>query len=240
MQFPKAFADFDPTHAIFPHHAFPEGVVAIEDQDLGRRGLEGVDKPSKLQAKRCEEAGGVGHVAQAIPLGIVKRRRLPRLCPRHGQDAQVGKMDNSCDQLIFQLSKPLLYFLAGRHRGQRRANGNNERSRHGCGCASQGRNEIRDVALGLVAVGENIADPAVRTAKPVFAADQHDIDAVAIAPEEARGVEQLLKHLAVGRDLGAQRKPGLLQEKIERVEQWIDGKGAGEYDAARDRRIRTN
>ncbi len=166
--------------------ALPEGVVAVERNDLVGHQPQGVDLAGEQAAESGEVLGRIGDVAEHVSVGVV------RLAHRI-ESVELGRRDEVDVRQAAQAGGDGFFRAAGEggpfrvleEAWGRGADGNQQRGGERLRRQAQAGDQIADGLLERLDIQE--FDGSIP--HPVFEAHQHNVDAAAILGQQAGGIE---------------------------------------------------
>ena len=222
----------DPLGANFTDHAAPEGVVAIDHDHLAQGSHAAMGVAHRDRREREEIVVLERDVADLVAQRIVDRAAADavlRVILRGRDDLEARDSAHRLDRARFGLR--------------------DERDERGAAAVFRRADEQQRVGRRLRAVRPHRPGEVVRrvlqvgahelvvchlfigkVVQPIADPDEHDVEAAPLRVERARGVQQRLEDLAVGRDLERCVQLEFLQPEPERREQRIGGEGRREAD----------
>ena len=194
--------------AILGADAAPEGLIAIQQNRLTGRSAEGVDAAGQQSGQSREEGGRIGNVAELVGVRVVVVRDRV-------EGRQFGGRDDVNGAQALERRGELGLEEGRRRRAESHQEGRMERIRGG----AQRQTQAADVVLE----GGGFA-----RARPVLEAHQHHVETVAVARQQALGIEQLLKDLVVRGEGDLVVPTQLVDPELERRADRFRGEGGGD------------
>ncbi len=208
----------DPERPVLPRDAGPQGVIAVGDDDLGRRADQRVEAARHQRPQGRELRGRVGDVPDVVAVRVVVVRdgieRGQRRRGDHGHPIDAGELGG--DRVLGEpvARAPLRREDRRRRRAETEEVGRAGRARR----RPEGAGQIgRRAPAGLV---------------PVLEADQHHVEPAAVLRERPLRVEELLKDLIVRRYHGVDGQGQLVPPELDHLEDGLGGEGGGDGDRA--------